>query len=91
MFLTVSSSKAVPCPPCPVPPSSIRKAIPLVTNARRVFLVVLLSRRIEYPTREFKVPTAPGKSPNSLETPEQVVSDSGNVRAKFRTLSKRYS
>lgn len=66
--LTVISSNAVPWPHCPVPPSNILSAIPLVTKASRVFLDVLLSSRIEYPTRELIVPTAPGASPSSRET-----------------------
>lgn len=67
--LTVISSKAVPWPPSPVPPSSIRSAIPFVTKAKRVFREVLLSRRIEYPTKELRVPTALGASPSSRDTP----------------------
>lgn len=66
--LTVISSKAVPCPPLPLPPSSILNAIPFVTKANLVFLVVLLSKRIEYPTKDDNVPTLPGGSPSSSET-----------------------
>ena len=69
VLLTVISSKAVPCPPWPVPPSNIRSAIPFVTKAKRVFREMLLSRRIEYPTRELAVPTAFGASPSSRDTP----------------------
>jgi hypothetical protein len=43
--------------------------MPFVTKANRVFLEILLSRRIEYPTREFAVPTAFGASPSSRDTP----------------------
>ena len=68
MALTVISSKAMPWPPGPDPPSSIRKAIPFVTKVRRVFFDVMLSRRIEYPTSELGVPSALGGSPNSRET-----------------------
>jgi len=68
-LLTVISSNAVPRPPCPVPPSIIRSAIPFVTKARRVLRFVLLSSRIEYPTRELDVPTAFGGSPSSRDTP----------------------
>ena len=46
-MLTVISSNAVPCPSGPDPASSIRKAIPFVTNAKRVVREVLLSSRIE--------------------------------------------
>jgi hypothetical protein len=63
------SSKAVPCPPWPVPPSNIRSAMPFVTKANRVFRETLLSRRIEYPTRELALPTVFGASPSSRDTP----------------------
>ena len=63
------SSNAVPFPPLgAVPPSSMRRAIPLVTNASFVFLDTQLSSRIEYPTSEDKVPTWPAESPSSCET-----------------------
>ena len=52
----------------PEPPSSILRAIPFVTNESRVFLEVWLSSRIEYPTKDEFVPTAPGGSPSSRET-----------------------
>jgi hypothetical protein len=42
--------------------------MPFVTNVRRVFFDVILSKRIEYPTSELGVPIAPGGSPNSRET-----------------------
>ena len=42
--------------------------MPFVTNVRRVFFDVILSKRIEYPTSELGVPNAPGGSPNSRET-----------------------
>lgn len=41
------SSNAVPWPPCPLPLSSIRKAIPFVTKARRVLREMLLSNLME--------------------------------------------
>jgi hypothetical protein len=42
--------------------------MPLVTKASRVFLDVLDSKRMEYPTRDASVPTALGASPSSRET-----------------------
>lgn len=46
----------------------MRNAIPFVTNAKQVRLETLLSNRIEYPTMEEGVPTAPGGSPSSRDT-----------------------
>jgi len=62
---TVISSNPVPDPPCPVPFSNMRRAIPLVTNVNLVFLDTLLSSLIEYPTKESGVPTAFFGSPSS--------------------------
>lgn len=59
-------------------PSSIRSAIPFVTYASRVVLDVLLSSRIEYPTKEPLLPTAPGASPSSRDT--RVASEIAEIR-----------
>ena len=52
--------------------------MPFVTNVRRVFFDVILSKRIEYPTSELGVPIAPGGSPNSRET--RCASDMAEIR-----------
>lgn len=75
--LTVISSKDEPL--CSIIlPSSIRNAIPFVTYASRVVLDVLLSRRMEYPTKDPFVPTAPADSPSSRET--RVASEMADIR-----------
>lgn len=75
---TVISSKAVPLPSAPLPPSSILSAIPLVTKFSLVLLDVWLSSRIVYPTSDEFVPTLPGASPSSWDT--RCASDIAEIR-----------